>query len=166
MKVSTASRRISSRTASGSRAGTTSSIPPSSYLAVKSYQSPLRITISPGTDARGSSRPITEHSTSIPSEKPSTMTRLSCAKAASSAAPISASDHTLLIPTEEPSRAGLTNTGVPSTVSSCRTASGSPRQRCSRTAAEGTCGTPAAASTCLKTTLSMHSDDASTPAPT
>ena len=61
----------------------------------------------------------------MPSEKPSTMTRLSWAKAASSAPPISASDHTLLIPTEEPSRAGLTNTGVPSTVSSWRTASGS-----------------------------------------
>ncbi len=70
------------------------------------------------------------------------------------------------MPTDEPSRAGLTNTGVPSTASSRRTASGSARQRGSRTPAYGTCGTAAAASTSLKTTLSMHSEDASTPAPT
>ena len=55
--------------------------------------------------------PITEHSTSMPAEKPSTITSESWAKAASSAGPSSASDQTLAIPTEEPSRAGLTNTG-------------------------------------------------------
>jgi hypothetical protein len=71
----------------------------------------------------------------MPFEKPSTMTSGSCPKASSSAAVISASDHALWIPTEDPNRAGLTNTGVPSTASSARTAAGSARQRCSRTAA-------------------------------
>jgi hypothetical protein len=102
----------------------------------------------------------------MPDEKPSTITRLSCAKAASSAAVSSTSETTFAIPTEEPSRAGLTKTGMPSTPSSRRTASGSACQRASRTPAYATWGTPAAASTSLKTTLSMHSDEASTPAPT
>ena len=102
----------------------------------------------------------------MPAENPSTITRLSCVKAASSASARSASEATLAIPTDEPRRAGLTKTGVPSTASSRRTASGSRRQRASRTPAYGTCGTPAAARTSLKTTLSMHSDEASTPAPT
>ena len=133
--VSTASCRTCSRTASGTRAGTTSSIPPSVYFASKSYQSPIRTTISPGTEASGSWRPITEHSTSMPLENASTITRPSCANADSSAASRSASDHAFAIPTDDPSRAGLTNSGVPSTASSVRTTSGSARQRCSRTAA-------------------------------
>ena len=54
----------------------------------------------------------------------------------------SASAHTLAIPTEEPSRAGLTKIGVPSCASCARTPSGSSRQRASRTPAERTCGTP------------------------
>ena len=45
----------------------------------------------------------------------------------------SASATTFAMPTDEPSRAGLTNTGMPSPASSARTASGSARQRCSRT---------------------------------
>ena len=48
----------------------------------------------------------------MPDEKPSTITSESCPKAVSSAGPSSASDHTLAMPTEEPSRAGLTKTGV------------------------------------------------------
>ncbi len=71
----------------------------------------------------------------MPAEKPSTITRLSCANAASSAGPSSASDQTFAMPTEEPSRAGLTNTGVPSAASSRCTASGSACQRASRTPA-------------------------------
>ena len=102
----------------------------------------------------------------MPAEKPSTMTRESWAKAASSAGPSSDSDQTFAIPTEEPSRAGLTKTGVPRTASSRATASGSSRQRASRTPAYGTWGTAAAARTSLKTILSMHSEEASTPAPT
>ena len=102
----------------------------------------------------------------MPSENASAITRLSCANAPSRAASRSASPHALAIPTDEPSRAGLTNTGVPSTASSLRTTAGSLRQRCSRTASEATCGTAAAARTSLNTTLSMHSDEASTPAPT
>ena len=50
----------------------------------------------------------------MPAEKPSTITSESWAKAASSAGPSSASDQTLAMPTEEPRRAGLTKTGVPS----------------------------------------------------
>jgi hypothetical protein len=135
-KVSTARRRTSSRTASGTSAGTRSSIPPSPYLAAKSYQSrPPSSTICPGTEASGASWPITEHSTSMPEENASTITSGSWPNASSSAGPSSASEKTLAMPTEEPSRAGLTKTGVPSAASSWRTTSGSARQRGSRTAA-------------------------------
>ena len=47
----------------------------------------------------------------------------------------SEASRTLAIPTDEPSRAGLTNSGSPSGASSARTASGSARQRASRTPA-------------------------------
>src|SRR3954447_8512313 len=65
----------------------------------------------------------------MPSENPSAITRPSWANAPSIAASRSASPHALAIPTEDPSRAGLTNTGVPSTASSLRTAAGPGGQR-------------------------------------
>ena len=71
----------------------------------------------------------------MPGENASTIASESCANAPSSASATPASDHALAIPTDEPSRAGLTNTGAPSTASSRLTASGSARQRGSRTAA-------------------------------
>src|SRR3954465_3459157 len=65
-------------------AGTRSSIPPSVYLASKSYQVPWA-TISPGSDASGWSLPRTEHSTSRPGEEASTITRGSWRSARSTA---------------------------------------------------------------------------------
>ncbi len=84
-----------------------------------------------------------------------------------SAAGNSAGSATRTIPTEEPSRAGLTNTGSPSAPSSPSTRAplGGKRIR-ARTARYATCGSPACAISSLNITLSMHSADASTPAPT
>ena len=47
----------------------------------------------------------------MPSEKRSTSATGSCSKACASASSSSASDQALPIPTDEPSRAGLTNAG-------------------------------------------------------
>ena len=58
--------------------------------------------------------PITEHSTSRPRAAASTIASESCSNAVSSAAGSSSASATRTIPTEEPSRAGLTNTGSPS----------------------------------------------------
>ena len=58
--------------------------------------------------------PRTEHSTSRPRAAASTIASASCSNAVSSAAGNSASVAARTIPTEEPSRAGLTNTGRPS----------------------------------------------------
>ena len=77
---------------------------------------------------------MTAHSTSTPALNASTMTRPSWVKAPSSAATSSSSWRTLAMPTEEPSRAGLTNSGRPSAASSSRTAPGASRQRASRMA--------------------------------
>ena len=59
----------------------------------------------------------------------STIARGSCAKAPSSAPGNSSAAVTLTIPSEEPSRAGLTNAGSPSRPRSVSTRSGSRRQR-------------------------------------
>ena len=67
--------------------------------------------ISPGSEAIGSPLPITEHSTSRPSANASTMASASWANAAPSAAGSSSALATRAIPTDDPSRAGLTNTG-------------------------------------------------------
>ena len=78
---------------------------------------------------------MTAHSTSTPGLNASTITRPSWANAPSSAASSSSAPRTFAMPTDEPSRAGLTKSGSPSAASSARTASGSARQRASRTAA-------------------------------
>ena len=111
------------------------------------------MTIWPGSDAIGSSFPITEHSTSSPSDIASTITRGSCARAASIARASSSAFDAFAIPTDEPSRAGFTNTGN----SASRWLDGP---------TYGTCGMPCTAIRSLNVSLSMHSADASTPAPT
>ena len=114
-------------------AGTCSCIPLGSYLAAKSYHSDCS-TISPGSDARAAPvAPSTEHSTSIPRAIASTMTFGSCTNAASSAAPSPSAVTTFAIPTDDPSRAGLTNTGSPSAASSASTASRADAQRAAPT---------------------------------
>jgi hypothetical protein len=72
------------------------------------------ITISPGIDASGSRLPSTEHSTSMPVASRSTSTTGSCSKASAIAWSSSTSLTAFEIPTDDPSRAGLTNTGGPS----------------------------------------------------
>ena len=70
----------------------------------------------------------TAHSTSIPSTAASTSTLGSCTRAASMASSRSAAEATRVIPTLDPPRAGLTNTGKPSSAISSRTRLRSPRQ--------------------------------------
>ena len=97
-------------------------MPSGSYLAAKSYQSDDS-TISPGSEARAAPvAPSTEHSTSMPVLIASTMTDGSWTNAASSAAPSPSADTTFAIPTDDPRRAGLTNTGRPSGASEASTA--------------------------------------------
>ena len=69
------------------------------------------------TEAIGSRWPSTEHSTSSPSEKRSTSTSGSCSNAPASAVSSSDSDQALPMPTDDPSRAGFTNTGGASVIS-------------------------------------------------
>ena len=91
-------------------------MPPSSYFADQSYQSvPAKpcATISPGSDACGGGvrLPRTPTSTSTPSTNSSIRIFSSCRKASSAAACSSSAARTFVIPTDEPSRAGFTNTG-------------------------------------------------------
>ena len=89
------------------------SIPPSSYLAEKSYQSaPSKPwdSISPGSDAIGSRLPRTLHSTSTPGTNSSISTFSSCWNASDRVVQFLRREG-LEIPTDEPSRAGLTKTG-------------------------------------------------------
>ncbi len=67
---------------------------------------------SPATDASGRSLPSTAHSSSRPSHAASISTLRSYWKASSSAALRSAARFTLLIPIDDPSALGLTNTGI------------------------------------------------------
>jgi hypothetical protein len=71
----------------------------------------------------------------MPPENASTITRPSWPKAVSSAPSISSASLTLTMPTEEPSRAGLTNSGSPSAARRSRTPPGSVCHSGSRTAA-------------------------------
>ena len=86
-----ASSRTRATAAGPIGAGTTSSIPPSAYLASKSYQSEALVTIAPGSEVSTLERspipvlPITEHSTSRPPASASTITRGSWASASSTA---------------------------------------------------------------------------------
>ena len=61
----------------------------------------------------------------MPSENASTITSPSWPNAVSSAPSSSSASVTLTMPTEEPSRAGLTNSGRPSAASRARTPDGS-----------------------------------------
>src|SRR5207244_13412919 len=93
------------------------------YFAEKSYQStPLNPceTISPGSEASGSSFPSTPHSTSTPDTNSSTSTFSSWRNASSTAGASPSSEPTFVIPTEEPSRAGLPQTGKPQGLSGAR----------------------------------------------
>jgi hypothetical protein len=78
--------------------------------------------------------PVTAHSTSIPGENASTIASPSCWNAVSSAPSSSSAPDTFEIPTEDPSRAGLTNSGSPSSSNDARTASGVSCHAVSRTA--------------------------------
>ena len=106
----TASCWTRSVVAAGSRAGTISSMPPSAYFASKSYQSAFA-TISPTIDAIGSRFPSTPTSTSTPGWNSSTSTLSSWRRASATAASSSAAVRAFEIPTDDPSRAGFTNTG-------------------------------------------------------
>src|ERR1700733_10857531 len=121
---------------------------------------------SPGSEAIGSSLPSTEHSTSRPSAAASTIATESWASAVASAPSSCSISTTREIPTDEPSRAGLTTTGRPSEAIRSRTPAGVDLYSTAVTASYGTCGIPACAISCLNTTLCMHWADASTPAPT
>ncbi len=85
------------------------------------------MTISPGTLASGVAPPSTAHSISRPWDIASTMTSESCSKALATAAGSSAASMTLTMPTDDPARAGLTNTGSPSV--SAAGSNGSPARR-------------------------------------
>ena len=85
-------------------------MPPCEYFASKSYQSAWA-TISPGSDVSGSSFPSTEHSTSRPCAEASMITRGSWRAASSTAASRSSGLSTFVIPTLDPSRDGLTQSG-------------------------------------------------------
>ena len=94
-------------------AGTRSSMPPSVYFASKSYHSALA-RISPGREASGSSLPSTEHSTSRPGAEASMITRGSWRTPARPRRRGPPGRSTLVMPTLEPSREGLTQSGSPS----------------------------------------------------
>ena len=79
----------------------------------RSRTSPPCATISPGSDATGASLPSTPHSTSTPSTNSSTSTFSSWRNASSMPASSSSGVVAFVIPTDEPSRAGFTNTGKP-----------------------------------------------------
>ena len=125
----------------------------------------------PGTLASGGppSRPSsTAHSTSIPSTAASTSTLGSCARAASMAGSTSSSTDTRVIPMLEPPRAGLTNTGQPSSAisSRIRLRSATARQSRSRTTTYRPTGRPRADMSSFMYSLSMPAALANTPAPT
>ena len=112
----------------------------------------------PGSEATGLGRfPSTPTSISIPATNSSTITFSSCRRASATAASSSLSALTFEIPTEEPMLAGLTKTGYPNGF-----VTGSP----SRSATWRATGIPAPRMSVLKTSLSMHTDEASTPGPT
>ena len=115
-KAATATSWTRRDTSSGIRGGTISSIPPSSYFADQSYQSVSVkpwATISPGREACGGGvrLPRTPTSTSIPSTNSSTRIFSSWRNASSTADASSDAARTFVMPTDEPSRAGLTKTG-------------------------------------------------------
>ena len=132
-------------------------MPPSPYFASKSYQSAWA-TISPGTDAIGSSLPSSEHSTSAPSAWASMITRGSWRRAASTAASSSAASVTLLMPTLEPRRDGLTQSGSPSS-------SAASRHPSPEASTKSTCGIAASESRRLKVSLSRQVAEAGTSEP-
>ncbi len=123
-KAATASSCTLAIVRSSMRGGTTSSIPPSSYFAEKSYQSDESGTISPGIDAIGSSFPSTLHSTSTPADElleEDLLVVLERERRLPGRA--RSGSFTIEMPTLEPSRAGFTTTGKPngfSTRSRCR----------------------------------------------
>jgi hypothetical protein len=127
-------------------------------LASKSYQLALA-TISPGSEACGSTLPKTEHSTSRPDAEASTITRGSWRSASSTAASSSSSRSTRVMPTLEPRREGLTQSGSP--ICSQR-----PHQSLPSTAVNSTCGTPWAAKSRFSVTLSMQIAEERTSEPT
>ena len=101
--------------------------------------------------------PSTLHSTSTPSTNSSTRIFSSWASARSTAAAKSASSRTTLIPTLDPSLAGLTTHGSPNGLAA------SSLERSVRLRATGM---PLSRITDLKRSLSMQSPEAVTPAPT
>ena len=112
----------------------------------------------------------TAHSTSIPSTAASTSTLGSWARAASMASSSPSGPVTREIPMLEPPRAGLTNTGQPSSAISSRTRLRSPssaeRQSRSRTTTYRPTGRPRADMSSFMYSLSMPAALAKTPAPT
>ena len=122
-------------------------MPPSSYLAEKSYQSEFA-TISPGIEAIGCSLPSTLHSTSTPLTNSSTSTFSSCWNASSIPARSSCSLRAFEIPTDEPRRAGLTKTGKPNGFSKL--------SWLRRSVTLFVTGIPLSRSTDLNRSLSMH----------
>ncbi len=133
-------------------------MPPSVYLASKSYHSALA-TISPGSEVSTVSLPSTEHSTSRPRAEASTITRGSWRSASSTASSSCSSRSTRVMPTLEPSREGLTQSGSPSR-------SQRPHQSLPWTAVNSTWGTSWAASRRFSVSLSMQTAEASTSEPT
>jgi hypothetical protein len=115
-------------------------------------------TISPGIDAIGWSLPSTLHSTSTPLTNSSTRIFSSCWNASSIPARSSSSPRAFVMPTDEPSRAGLMNTGKPNGFSKLSWLRRSVTLRVT--------GIPLSRSTDLNRSLSMQSADAVTPAPT
>ena len=90
----------------------------------------------------------------------------SSANAISSAASSSAQSCTFVTPTDEPARAGLTNTGRPSPRARRSQSSRSRAHDARVTDTHGATATPAPCSTVFVKCLSMPSADASTPLPT
>src|SRR5262249_37049174 len=101
--------------------------------------------------------PTTATSISIPGTNSSTSTFSQWRRASSTAGSSSSSERTFEIPTEEPSCAGLTNTGYPN---------GFCTGLLARSATCRVTGIAWSRTTYLKTSLSMQSAEASTPGPT
>src|SRR3954453_4672287 len=155
---------ISAVTDGSTSAGTSKAQASSGYFASKSYQScPGRSRISAGTLASGNPSAFsrTPDSISRPDTAASTMTLLSCSKATVTAASRSAQSVTLVMPTLDPARARLTNTGSPSDWTSIAD-QGRPRRN---TTNEPT-SNPLARSRILVNSLSIPAALANTPGPT
>src|SRR5262245_29006803 len=120
--------------------------------------------ISDSSEASGAppySPSSTPHSTSRPTTAASTSTFGSTARAAAIASSSRSQSLTLLIPYDEPARAGLTNTGRPS-----RSRSAGLSDWPARSTAYGPTGMPSAAASFLVNSLSMAAAEAKTLAPT